>query len=578
MLELTNIFLLITASGTFLSICIAKDYCGSDYCNNSKQHTLCKYRSKEPASHCTAYEKTILSENDKINILDKINSRRNKIAAGEIRSLPPAGSMMKLVWNRELEVSAQRWADQCVKHNVPDIQDTCRDLGKVSVGQNIATIHGNSPGLTPLSLVDVWYMELLNINSSILSRYVPSSDTGLSHYDYFTQLMWEETNQVGCGGVKFKERLEDEISTRYRIIYRLVCNFAPAGNLRNRSVYSTGVPCSRCPFDGICDPIHKALCSHNPAVINRDDNVVSTDSDLLMRQHTTTEIEKLKETDVINTVTEYYSDSTEFTEKSTSDNTVQTETFTPFDYFSHLYDYRRQMITSCTKHNLCKDIIIDDFVELLKKKLSNDPLIKNLLITTTSPALSTYSESTFTDIGMAVFVNKVYSKKTSPSTRKITTSDCVNSTFLVDLIEAVIFRNSERVSTSDEYNTNSQTVPSVKAVKVQAELAEAKQNADFTGHYFFPEEDEDSDIETTEPYYDDVNLPVSDLVLEDLKMSTITNDFLDDILESDISVESTTTLVTLSPDNINLYKSGYGVMKKFLQNIVDKPHTSRNNE
>lgn len=137
---------------------------------------------------------------------------------------------------------------------------------------------------------------------------------------------------------------------------------------------------------------------------------------------------------------------------------------------------------------------------------------------------------------------------------------------------------SERVSTSDEYNTNSQTVPSVKAVKVQAELAEAKQNADFTGHYFFPEEDEDSDIETTEPYYDDVNLPVSDLVLEDLKMSTITNDFLDDILESDISVESTTTLVTLSPDNINLYKSGYGVMKKFLQNIVDKPHTTRNHE
>lgn len=164
-----------------------------------------------------------------------------------------------------------------------------------------------------------------------------------------------------------------------------------------------------------------------------------------MRQHTTTEMEKLKETDVINTVTEYYSDSTEVREKSTSDIAVQTETFTPFDYFSHLYDYRRQMITSCTKHNLCKDIIIDDFVELLKKKLSNDPLIKNLLITTTSPALSTYSESTFTDIGMAVFVNKVYSKKTSPSTRKITTSDCVNSTFLVDLIEAVIFRNSGKV-------------------------------------------------------------------------------------------------------------------------------------
>ena len=41
------------------------------------------------------------------------------------------------------------------------------------VGQNIATIHGDAPGLTPLALVDVWYMELLNINSTTLSRYVP---------------------------------------------------------------------------------------------------------------------------------------------------------------------------------------------------------------------------------------------------------------------------------------------------------------------------------------------------------------------------------------------------------------------
>lgn len=41
------------------------------------------------------------------------------------------------------------------------------------VGQNIATVQGDSPGLTPLALVDVWYMELLNINSSVISRFVP---------------------------------------------------------------------------------------------------------------------------------------------------------------------------------------------------------------------------------------------------------------------------------------------------------------------------------------------------------------------------------------------------------------------
>lgn len=32
-------------------------------------------------------------------------------------------------WNDELQKSAQRWANQCVKHRAPDIKDVCRDLG-----------------------------------------------------------------------------------------------------------------------------------------------------------------------------------------------------------------------------------------------------------------------------------------------------------------------------------------------------------------------------------------------------------------------------------------------------------------
>lgn len=45
-------------------------------------------------------------------------------------------------------------------------------LESTSVGQNIATIYGESPGLTASSLVDLWYMELLNINASILQHYM----------------------------------------------------------------------------------------------------------------------------------------------------------------------------------------------------------------------------------------------------------------------------------------------------------------------------------------------------------------------------------------------------------------------
>lgn len=134
------------------------------------------------------------------------------------------------------------------------------------------------------------------------------------------------------------------------------------------------------------------------------------------------------------------------------------------------------------------------------------------------------------------------------------------------------FAFTDKIPSSEEYSSNTQPMSTVRPVMIQAELAEIKQNEDFTGHYFFPEDDEESSSESTESYYDNVNLPVSDLVLEELKMSTITKDFLDDILESETSTESTTALTIMSPDNIHLYKTGRGVMKKFLQNIVEKSH------
>lgn len=124
---------------------------------------------------------------------------------------------------------------------------------------------------------------------------------------------------------------------------------------------------------------------------------------------------------------------------------------------------------------------------------------------------------------------------------------------------------------SEEYRQNTKPMSTIRPVKIQAELAEVKQNEDFTGHYFFPEDDQESSSEITESYYDHTNFVASDEVLEDLKMSTITKDFLDDILESDITSESTTALTMLSPDNvINLYTGGHGILKKFLQNIAEK--------
>ena len=166
----------------------------------------------------------------------------------------------------------------------------------------------------------------------------------------------------------------------------------------------------------------------NNLEIEKDDNIAPIRSNVVI-EHTSKEILPR----VVDTVTETI-------DKVTFDTTSEKETFTQFDYFSHLYEYTNKMITSRTKPHSCKDVMaVDEFIELLKKKLSNDPMIKDLL--STNKSANSHAESSFNDVGVAAFVDRVYSKKEPSSTKRTVSSDYLNSTFLVDLIEAVIFRN-----------------------------------------------------------------------------------------------------------------------------------------
>lgn len=108
-----------------------------------------------------------------------------------------------------------------------------------------------------------------------------------------------------------------------------------------------------------------------------------------------------------------------------------------------MHDFTRQLVTQApTKHD-CKDSV-DNFLSLIRERLSSDPAFKELLFST-KPALSGYPgfiDSTYTDPHIAAFMNKLHSKKLASTTTKITESDLLNSTLLVDLVEAVIFRSS----------------------------------------------------------------------------------------------------------------------------------------
>ncbi|CAH2105460.1 unnamed protein product [Euphydryas editha] len=203
-----------------------------------------------------------------------------------------------------------------------------------------------------------------------------------------------------------------------------------------------------------------------------------------------------------------------------------------FDFISDLFEMTKspllQQEQSTTK---CREVLaVDEFIELLRSRLRNDHILKDLLLSSTN--LST-PEPVFSDKTVAAIIKQLYSKKETPTTTKSTESDNLNSTLLVDLVEAVIFRHSDKYSSTENAKLITQIVSDVRPVKIQAELGEVKSNNEFTGHYFFPEEEEDKEQGTDDSY--DEQLPTSEISLEieDLKRRSGTKDFLEEILESD---------------------------------------------
>ncbi|XP_045535013.1 uncharacterized protein LOC106720576 [Papilio machaon] len=515
--------------------------------------------TNDPVNHCIEYEKTVRTSKDKQDILDKINSRRDKVASGDIRSLPSAENMMKMVWSDSLQSSAQRWADRCLPFKELDYKYVCGDSDGVKIGQNIATVVGDSPGLTPAILVDVWYMELLNMNYSLISRYRQANQTRQHHYDYFTQLAWAVSYQVGCGGVKFKELTNDR---RNRTINRLVCNFSPSGNEIGQPVYHEGYPCSQCPFDGSCDMKYRFLCNaefqenskgimnnSNEEVIISNNHNASTNAKLTNTSGNITNIKQPLNTDK-------YSNAVLDNFRSEHGE----ENVTGYDYFAHILHLTSSTEKATSPLKTCKDVIpVEDFIEIFKKRLLKDQTLKQYLLASKVLEGKENLENGYNDATVADIINHIHSTKTTPTTNKPTEPDYFNSTLLANLVEAVIFKNNDNLSTIDAVEDSTNSMSDVSAIKIKAEYGEVMTNLYSTGHYFFPEDDNEQNAnETTESYYDNTSPAVSDIVLEiqELKRGQGTKDFLDEIIDSDFDTDNVTKFDFPSSTLLNSDENG----------------------
>ncbi|XP_045446928.1 uncharacterized protein LOC123655136 [Melitaea cinxia] len=220
---------------------------------------MCKYKTLGPSSNCLNYDYTaLLTDNDINTIIENINRRRNFIALGHSNFLPGAANMKKISWSQELALSAQLWANQCDQQLQPDKEDQCRDIENMKVGQNIATITGPSAGFNVKSFVEIWFMQSLVYNGSV--TYYNESHGNKSNQ--FTQLIWANTEKIGCGKAKFTVN-----NIKTTIVERLVCNFAPKGNVHGKPVYIIGYAATQCSDNMQPDKFFSGLCSE-PEITN----------------------------------------------------------------------------------------------------------------------------------------------------------------------------------------------------------------------------------------------------------------------------------------------------------------------
>ncbi|XP_043273069.1 venom allergen 5-like [Venturia canescens] len=211
---------------------ITNVYCNLKYCDTNTTHSLCKFSVDRTSTQCGSVYSYSMSADEKIQVLLKHNELRQRIARGyesqgKTGGQPAAKNLYALRWNEELEKSAQAWANQCIFGH-----DECRvKVHGSSVGQNIGFSSFDDTYRTVLpDLVQDWYNEVQFYDGREVRSY--RSNGRALHY---TQLVWAATKEVGCGLVRFNDKLKSK--GLYRT--QLVCNYAPEGNQFGQPVYLT---------------------------------------------------------------------------------------------------------------------------------------------------------------------------------------------------------------------------------------------------------------------------------------------------------------------------------------------------
>ncbi|NXW55472.1 CRIS protein, partial [Eurystomus gularis] len=161
-------------------------------------------------------------------IVDKHNELRRGVK-------PTASNMMKMEWSAAAANNAQKWANQCTLSHSPAKMRTTNVL----CGENL--FMSSAPFPWPY-VAQAWYNEEKDFDYGIGAK---TQDAVIGHY---TQMVWHNSNQVGCGVAYCP-------NSKYQYFY--VCQYCPMGNIISsiKTPYKAGAPCGDCPNaceNGLC--------------------------------------------------------------------------------------------------------------------------------------------------------------------------------------------------------------------------------------------------------------------------------------------------------------------------------------
>ncbi|XP_036377859.1 cysteine-rich secretory protein LCCL domain-containing 1 isoform X1 [Megalops cyprinoides] len=182
--------------------------------------------------------KRAITESDMQAILDLHNKLRGQV-------YPQASNMEYMVWDTELERTAEEWAETCLwEHGPASLLP--------QIGQNLGAHWGRYR--PPTSHVQAWYDEVRDYTFPYpqeCNPYCPFHCTGpvCTHY---TQLVWATSSRIGCA-INLCHNMNIWGHVWAKAVY-LVCNYSPKGNWWGHAPYKHGTPCSACPpsYGGGC--------------------------------------------------------------------------------------------------------------------------------------------------------------------------------------------------------------------------------------------------------------------------------------------------------------------------------------